>query len=777
MASKKKTENVQTNAEIKPPLLKLNQSVYLYLFGAAYFIIAAALTFPLIFRMNSSIYGPYDHVTTDLFANINIYFWWLKESIFHLKISPFNDSYIAAPFSTKLAFVNLTGFLQLPITLIFGDLFSRNFAILFNLVVSALGMFFLVRHLTKSNGAAFISGIIFAFCPNMLVRSYTTYDSTQVQWIPFYTLFVLRYLENRTWKNIIIAGAFLLLHVVMSFPYYLVYLPIHTTVLLGTFAAWYCVGKNKSPKTLLRILSSKESLIAFFRAGIIVFVCFILFVIYFKIVVGGDTTMESFKRTTEQLQELSLAPTDYMMPHPSSALLKSDVKETYWDADRPGKDPDSFVAYIGYVAIILSLIGAFTVKGPVKWFFISGGFVAFISTLGPTLFGILTPSGFIHSFYAPFARRILIYKVFVQFSIAGLAGFGIATILKWIKESFVSTAFIALIAVMILAEYALVPPAMSVNLTKKPLLYDKIAALPDSSIIIEVPVLRNNGLPYQGYLYYQTKHHKRLFNPQLGVSGVPERLKPFYKQMEVPLEAADYSNLAAMRYLGVTHLTYHWYIGTSTVGFRSFIVPALYNVAVKGLKTLYENREDPNKNFFTFPYDYTFADLYEITAEPVPIALVYDYCSPYKQITEVIPSKLKEDFQTKIGWVSPLLDSTKTMYYPIPQGEISERLIKQGGKISAVNISDKPVDFSVEFFAKAPDEGRILSVEFNGKKLSTYQIGPDSVLCRIDSMHLDGSQTGTMVFNTNLPEYNYRVLEGSLPVAAVLMNFRVYMKN
>ena len=102
---------------------------------AMYFIIASILTFPLIFRMNSSIYGPYDHITTDLFALIYSYFWWVKESIVHLHILPFNNPLLAAPFETRMTFTNFTGFVQLPLIVLFGHIFTRNFNILFNIAI------------------------------------------------------------------------------------------------------------------------------------------------------------------------------------------------------------------------------------------------------------------------------------------------------------------------------------------------------------------------------------------------------------------------------------------------------------------------------------------------------------------------------------------------------------------------------------------------------------------------------------------------------------------
>ena len=226
MKKEKKQPSENIRKYVSTSFLIKNPGKQIVLSTGIYFFIASVLTFPLIFRMNSSIYGPYDHITTDLFSNIYVYFWWMKESILNLKISPFTNPLLAAPYETEMSFVNLTGFVQLPLTILFGHIFSRNFTILFNLVVSGLGMFLLVRYITKSAGAGFIAGIVYAFCPNIMVRSYTTFDSTQVQWIPLYTLYVLKFIGNRTWKNALLSGMFLIFHILFSFPYYLVYLPV-----------------------------------------------------------------------------------------------------------------------------------------------------------------------------------------------------------------------------------------------------------------------------------------------------------------------------------------------------------------------------------------------------------------------------------------------------------------------------------------------------------------------------------------------------------------------
>lgn len=751
---------------------------------AGYFVIAAALTFPLIIRMNSSVYGFYDHITTDMFANIHYYFWSIKHAIADLGTSPLVTPLFAAPFGSRMYLVNLTGYIHLPLTMIFGHLFSSNTVILFNLVAAGFGMYMLVRHLTKNAAAGFVAGVIFAFCPNMLVRSYTTFDSTQVQWIPFYTLYVLRFIEDRTWRNALLAGLFLVLNIIVSMPYFLVYLPVHTIVLLAVAASWRIWRAGRGFDGFFRDLTTAEAFRGWIRIGAVLAATAVVFVVYYKTVVGGVEYVGAVRRTTEQLEELAQKPSDYLMPHPRMALLKGNIKESYWNRERPGKDPDSFVAYIGYITLALAVFGAFRGRRDMAvWMFAAGAVMAFWATLGPRLFGLPTPSGFIHAVYAPFARRILLYKVFVQFGAAGLAGIGISAILDnpRFRSLGMKSAIVGAVTVLLLAEYSIVPPALSVDLTETPELYERVRDLPDDTILFETPFRRNSGNLFQGYVYYQTFHEKPLFNPYFGLARVPEHIRPLYTSLEVPLEAQEYCNLAALRWLGVTHLTYHWYIGTKTVMFGTFRAPGFVSFDndriafrdIDGLDRIYTNSTDPFSGEFRSPYDYTFANLYEIIAEPCPVALTFDYSSPYDQI----PGMLDRDGMTEYGWKSALVDTTGTFYYPLADGSRCVRLLRQGGLVTASNLSDVPVAFSVTFIAEGDDAGRMLEARWNGADAGRFEIGPSPTPCVVEGLSLGAGATGELTLWSGSEAFRHTIEIGgqtvALPTSAVLWNFRV----
>ena len=750
--------------------------------GCGFFAIAAALTFPLVFRMNTTVYGSYDHISTDLFANIHYYFWWIRTALVDLHSSPLFSPLFAAPFGSRMNFVNFTGFVQAPISILWGAVASRNFAILFNLIASALGMFWLVRHITGNALASFVAGFVFAFCPNMLVRSYTTFDSTQVQWIPFYTLFLIRFLGDRSWKNILLTGAFLLCNILLSMPYYLVYLPVHTVVVLAVYAGWRLWGEKRGFNGLAKDLTTPAAYKAWIQAVAVLFAIVAIFAVYYTTIVGGEEYTTGVVRTRENLQQLSLVPTDYLMPHPRSAFLKGTIKESYWNRHRPGKDPDSFVAYIGFLALGLAITGLVKGRRLYAWLFGATLLVAFWATLGPDIGGLPTPSGLIFKLYAPFARRILLYKAFVQFGIAGLAGMGAAFLMDKLGSANARAGLLAGLCAVLLFEYTLVPPALSVDLTEVPEIYQRIRDLPDDAVIIETPLRRNMGNLFQGYVYYQTYHEKPLFNPYFGLSRVPERIRPFYEQIAVPLEAQSYANLAALRYLGVTHLTYHWLVGTNTVRFGTLSAPGFMRVdekglrfgAIEGLERIYTCERLPDEGTWKSPFDYTFANLYEIAAEPCPVALTFNYASPY----EAQPGVIQQDGMLEFGWMSALVDTTESFYYPLADGDRLIRLMRQGGRFTARNLSDEPVDFSLSFIAESADSNRVIDLKWNdGPVVAEYTIGPEPVVCLLENARLESLDTAEIsLWATRVPFIREVTIGGQrarIPTTAVLSDFRV----
>jgi hypothetical protein len=246
--------------------------------------------------------------------------------------------------------------------------------------------------------------------------------------------------------------------------------------------------------------------------------------------------------------------------------------------------------------------------------------------------------------------------------------------------------------------------------------------------------------------------------------------------METPLEAGQYANLAALRFLGITHLAYHIYIGTMTVKFLSFSAPDLEGGKVEGLRRIYECPRGFRESYRS-PYDYTFADLYEITAEPSPVALIFDSHTPF----EPLKGWSGQDGVLPFGLYSALFDSAAAFSYPLWNGTRAERVMRGNGRITAVNLSDKSVAFDLSFTARAAD-ARTIEVRFNGgAPLATFAVGPDPAACAAAGLSLPGGGTGEITITASGAPYEYVLPIGKeslrLPATASLADFRVVVKK
>jgi hypothetical protein len=246
--------------------------------------------------------------------------------------------------------------------------------------------------------------------------------------------------------------------------------------------------------------------------------------------------------------------------------------------------------------------------------------------------------------------------------------------------------------------------------------------------------------------------------------------------METPLEAGQYANLAALRWLGITHLVYHIYIGTKTVKFLSFSAPDLEGGKVEGLRRIYECPRGFRESYRS-PYDYTFADLHEITAEPSPVALVFDSSSPF----EASKGWQGQDGLLPFGMYSALFDTTSTFCYPLWNDGRTERVMRGEGRINAVNISNAPVTFGVSFTARAADT-RTLTVRWNGgAPLETFTVGPEPTACTVSDLSLTAEGTGVITVAASGFPYEYELLIGKeslkLPATASLADVRVVVKK
>jgi len=98
----------------------------------------------------------------------------------------------------------------------------QNMMLLMSYYFAAVGCFYLARHYTHDNLSSVLAGFIFAFNPSHFAQSLHSLGVSTIQYLPFFVLFFVRFMENRKWKEFVGVVVFLTLSA-LSHWYYLVY--------------------------------------------------------------------------------------------------------------------------------------------------------------------------------------------------------------------------------------------------------------------------------------------------------------------------------------------------------------------------------------------------------------------------------------------------------------------------------------------------------------------------------------------------------------------------
>ena len=693
-----------------------------------YSFLTVVVTFPLLFRLRSSVYGSYDHASTDLFGSIYLYFWWPLYALSHGHF-PTDQFLIAAPFGAVHPLFNLTGFFALPVTAVLGPVASMNIQVMLNLILSGFFTFLLVRHLTKNSMAALLAGIIFGFCPNMLIRSYTTFDATQVQWIVLYIYFLILFTENPSWKNILGAAISLILISVASMPYYLVFIPFLTALFV---IAW--LVRHLRTGGSLQSLASKHALHVYLKIAAGGLCVLFVFGVFYKTFAGVGGEAAGVKRGEIMIEELKLRPLDYLMPTHRQTIFRNAIR-SYWVkrnalCETEGIPPlnwDSAASYLGIIVIVFAILGITKRRDWIFWFFAALGIFAFLATLGARFIGIPGPALIINA-VAPFARRMLLYNIIVQLSLAVTAAFGFTSLFGKIKDPKKCIWIFTGLVIALMVEYTIIPPVHSSLIGKNPAVYEWVRDIDEDVIVMEYPQKRMQGYIYQGYQYYQSIHKKRLFNSYTLGTNIPEKFQLFYEDMQVPAALADMNNRRMLSYFGVKYIIAHKQFASKTVIFRSLPKPDVSKLT--DLKLVFKS-PDTHENFGPYPTDYILADVYEVTVKPATVLITWDMQNPYLPLS------------------GEYRDEGKGFYFsPFWLGVGNWRFMLNDGTVTLMNLLDKDNVFDLHFNIKTPGQKKhTVQALTDGHKVAEFTAGIDPQNIVIKDIVIPANGSRKLVFH------------------------------
>lgn len=392
-----------------------------------------------------------------------------------------------------------------------GPILVYNLVLLGALVASGLGTALLVLELTGQASAAIVAGIIFAFLP-FRFDHYSHLQLQQTQWIPL-TMWALHRMVN---GGRLADGARLGLFAacqMLSCVYFGVFLAPYLAAAALVLVAAHVRVERSGPDVLLACNGefARRTVMAVAVAA----------VVYGVLVapVGRAHMLASQvvgERGKNEAVSGSATLSDYLGASPSNRTYGR-LAERFGHPERR--------LFPGLTAVLLAIVGLWRPWTASKAAYVAGLLVAFDLSLGfngltyPILWNVATP---LRGLRVP-ARMGL----FVGFSLAVLAGYGVARLASVIRSVAAQRLVTAALAAVILIECSSLPFNITAMATTAPEVYqDMQRARGDAprAAIVELPLGQGPT-----YMYYSTFHWQNLLN---GYSGF---FPPSFHTLEVAM--------------------------------------------------------------------------------------------------------------------------------------------------------------------------------------------------------------------------------------------------
>ena len=216
---------------------------------ALYSALAVAWLSPLSLHLARYVYDP-----GDSFLNAWVLAWnW--HALFSNPLELFQAN-IFWPAANSLAISEhmiVQSLMAGPVLALTGNpILAHNLMLLLTFPLAGLGTYLLVTRLTGSFWAGLLAGFFFAFCPYHMLQI-TRLQVASIQWLPFVFLFLHRWLNSRSWPDLLGMTFFYVLQA-LSCGYWALYL----TVALG-LALVLCLAAGAAGARALYGVSSWSS--------------------------------------------------------------------------------------------------------------------------------------------------------------------------------------------------------------------------------------------------------------------------------------------------------------------------------------------------------------------------------------------------------------------------------------------------------------------------------------------------------------------------------------
>lgn len=515
----------------------------LTLITLGYTLLAAVMTYPLLFQLNSGFASHTPDVYILAWDN-----WWIQhalaggQNIFFTNFMFYPQGVSLAAHSFSFTHTLVSSMFQI----LTNPIAAYNLAIFAIFPIGGLGMYLLAKHLTPSRAAAWIAGLIYTFAPYHMTQALGHPHLSYVQFIPFAVLFTLKTIESHRARDLIAAIVFFTLTayagqhlLVVAFTWLIVFLPID-------FIA------NRRPLRKPAVLS---------LIGIVLGTLILSFPLYqpaISDILHGQSIQALQTGEFDDTQTDALA---YFIPTRYHPVFGASLEETYRNL---GKN-NLWMPYLGYAALLLAIVGiASQRRKSLAW--AMSGLVCIVLALGPqlringiTYANIPLPFAALQNIFPfSFLRSPDRFNIVVSLPLAVLAAYGFAAMAQKLSSTRGRVITTTVLSGLILFEYLSVPYPMMPLPEQSPFV-TQLANETDPYAVLDLPMGRN---PSKVYLYWQTLHHKPLIEGH--VSRTPDRAYDFIEnnlllralRNSIKGTLTDEQRVTAMQQLADQHVRY-----------------------------------------------------------------------------------------------------------------------------------------------------------------------------------------------------------------------------
>ncbi|MDE1869393.1 MAG: glycosyltransferase family 39 protein [Candidatus Micrarchaeota archaeon] len=467
----------------------------------------------------------------DLYQNLwNL--WWVNYATYTLHTSIYFTPLLYYPVGGSLVTQTLspiTAYLSFPFQAI-SLVFSYNIMLFLAFMLSGFFMFLLAEYLVKNRHAAIIAGLIFAFAPMHMAQALSGHlNWTNVEFLPLFILFFFKMINEKKLLYSLGAAVSFVFMLFMGDPEQ----GIITVVLVFFMLLVYLIRSS-----LRKEILNKQFGIAF--GGMIVLI--LVVGSPFLIQVAPAITNGQLSQAASALNDVnhnmlwSMPVISFLAPSLYNNLF-SWLSNSYISIY--SVDPTERVAYLGYVALVLALIGIWhdykkqKLANTLVW--VVAAIIFGWLSLGPYVqLGNLQASSIpgIYLIYAaiPFfniIREPARFDMILTLALAILAAYGFHSLIEGKKAKNTHSAqsekyLAAILSVLILIEYAGIPLTSGYlgtfyTTTTIPPAYAQLGTVPGNFSVLMLPAIQGSGASRPEYyvglsMYYQTAFHKPILS-------------------------------------------------------------------------------------------------------------------------------------------------------------------------------------------------------------------------------------------------------------------------